>query len=256
MPVPSLPDLSNIDPNDSRQIVDTLSKIKKEIEWLIQHLDGTNIIANSITADHIQAGSIKTQHIAAEGLDAGVIKTGYLSADRIRGGTLQLGGYDNQNGMAYVLDNDGALILYIDNSGITIVNQEDGRPAIRVGYDGFASNIGLKIMELYGGGLAGSYSDPIYVRSPLYHDYQPRTSGMENGYCGVGGVGNGGTTPQAGVGVNFKMAKTYTPSSVYLYTISSNTNAIVSDITRYGFWLYVNGDGTTAYKYWRGEYWA
>jgi phage minor structural protein len=87
---------------------------------------------------------------------------------------------------------------------------------------------------------------------------QPTTSASESGYAGVGGTSQNTTTSAiAGVGVQFPTAKSYTPSSVTLYGSAYNRTGYAIDITSRGFWLYVNGNGTTGqYGYWRGHYTA
>lgn len=88
-----------------------------------------------------------------------------------------------------------------------------------------------------------------------------QTSNTETGFCGVGGVTSGISTSVAGVGVNFRTRKSYTPSSISLSTSSSNivysTHVEAIDISMNGFWLYVMGGSTTnTYRYWRGYYTA
>ncbi|WP_370221986.1 phage tail spike protein [Cytobacillus sp.] len=85
------------------------------------------------------------------------------------------------------------------------------------------------------------------------------SSAPEQGYCGVGGMDSMGTSGAvAGVGVNFKATRKYTPSSVNISSFSGGTNAgfvTTSQITRDGFWLFIGGSGTAdVFKYWRGTY--
>lgn len=78
----------------------------------------------------------------------------------------------------------------------------------------------------------------------------------ESGYCGVASLDNNLTTAIAGVGVNFKVEKTYIPSSITLGALSNNQTPNVVDIRARGFWLYLNGASSISYLYWRGYYTA
>lgn len=87
------------------------------------------------------------------------------------------------------------------------------------------------------------------------------TNTPETGYCGTGGVTDGITTAVSGVGVNFRVTKSYVPSSISISTKSSNIQYSVDvsaiDISGNGFWLYINGGTSTpTYRYWRGNYTA
>lgn len=111
--------------------------------------------------------------------------------------------------------------------------------------------------------LARTQRELLYVLQSLdstnIHSIDPTkisssSSTEETGYCGVGAIGHSTSTELAGVGVNFRFPKAYTPSSVTLTATASNVPANVSNITQNGFWLYINGNGTSSYLYWRGTY--
>lgn len=87
-----------------------------------------------------------------------------------------------------------------------------------------------------------------------FNSNEPTRNKSESGVCGIGGIANGGRSAVAGTMVNFRTKKTYVPSNVSLYPTSSNAAVAFTDISKDGFWLYVNGDGTSLYKYWRGTY--
>lgn len=78
----------------------------------------------------------------------------------------------------------------------------------------------------------------------------------ETGFCGVGGPSKSGIngTACAGIGVNFRTKRVNTPSSVTLTPTSNNTSPVSIDLNKDGFWLYINGDGSEAFKFWRGYY--
>lgn len=68
MPLPAFPDLSKVDPADSKQILDALAKIKKELEWLVQSLDTQNIA--SLSGEKIDPGTVGTDQLADEAVTA------------------------------------------------------------------------------------------------------------------------------------------------------------------------------------------
>lgn len=107
-------------------------------------------------------------------------------------------------------------------------------------------------------GGKSTFSD-VDVNGTMKFSTTPIQSVAETGFCGIGGMGaTGFSTAVAGVGVNFRIKKNYTPSSVYLSESSASvsTPAITIDITPDGFWLYINGSGSISYRYWRGRYTA
>lgn len=61
-----------------------------------------------------------------KGFFADCIVAGTMLADRIHGGTLRLGGKDNGNGVARVLDSNGNVIVEIQNQGIVVDHGENG----------------------------------------------------------------------------------------------------------------------------------
>ena len=61
-----------------------------------------------------------------KGFYADFIVAGTMLADRILGGTLRLGGKDNGNGVAEVLDSNGNVIVKILNQGIVVDHTEEG----------------------------------------------------------------------------------------------------------------------------------
>ena len=61
-----------------------------------------------------------------KGFFADYIVAGTMLADRILGGTLRLGGKDNGNGVARVLDSNGNVIVEIQNQGIVVDHGENG----------------------------------------------------------------------------------------------------------------------------------
>lgn len=107
------------------------------------------------------------------------------------------------------------------------------------------------------GRLRGSSSSAEVLVNGTYTDQ------TESGICGVGSMQNGAANSgaMAGVYVQFRHRKSYTPSSIAISGRSSNlsasTQVAVTDITNYGFWIYLlMSSGQTTFRYWRGSYTA
>lgn len=79
--------------------------------------DGGETYIYGLTYD----GEAILRKIYAEGIDADYITTGHLSADRILGGTLELGGWNNENGVLKIIDENGEVIGIWDKEGVTIL---------------------------------------------------------------------------------------------------------------------------------------
>lgn len=88
------------------------------------------------------------------------------------------------------------------------------------------------------------------VYGQLEFNREPVTSTNEVGYCGSGGEGG-----RQGQGVNFRLRKTYLPSTVQFSTLGSTIGELPSalNITRDGFFMYFNVT-KTGYNFWRGTY--
>lgn len=107
-------------------------------------------------------------------------------------------------------------------------------------------------------------TDFVYMSSNLTYEFsrsanQFINTGVERGYCGVGGmtyvVRN--DLSVAGTGVSFRARRRVVPSSVSLAVIARTSTQIIAsveDIRTDGFWLWINGGTTTGYKFWRGFY--
>ena len=85
----------------------------------------------------------------------------------------------------------------------------------------------------------------------------PTTGQAETGFAGIGGQVATASGVQFGIGVNFRVRKTYTPTSVTLETSSSTLSGLpsVADISQDGFWLFFQ-DAAVGLRYWRGTYTA
>lgn len=88
----------------------------------------------------------------------------------------------------------------------------------------------------------------------MFND-QPITSYLETGFCGI--QMDGATPFGIGVGVNFKMSKNYTPTSITLSQDSGNiatSKVFTGYITKHGFWIQIVRSNATTNTAWRGTY--
>jgi phage minor structural protein len=200
----------------------------------ILDVHGSKITAGTISADKLNVTSLSAISANLGNVTAGSISsetTINVGTDVTVGRNLYLGSTSDYSNPKRVYFNDGA---YIQGGGPTGYGHD-----IKVRSDSFFLTPATGVDVLF---------DTTNLRIITF--------ATERGYCGIGGVGNGGTSAIAGVGVNFRIKKSYTPSSITLSSLSSNTLPLTTQITPDGFWLYLNGDGTNNFKYWRGTYTA
>ena len=155
----------------------------------------------------------------------------------------------------------------INPTGYTYINGGANRYLSVNRYTLFASTVQLSGTSYFYG--ASYFYSTTYLSSTTYLNGTTYFSGTkiinsgefvssisERGYCGVGGPA-GGSSNIAGVGVNFRVKKNYTPSYVSLSATSSTANAVYyTDVSNEGFYLYITKPNTTSnlYYYWRGYY--
>jgi hypothetical protein len=221
------------DVNNSRLV------LKGEMDASELKVNGQSVLTadklkiNGNYIDKINANQINATSLSAISANLGTITAGSISGVTITGGTIT------------------------SNTTINVGTDLKVGNNIELGSVGG----GMKTIKLNGTNTwIYTAGDGIVISSigTIQFDGDVRTPRSEWGFCGVGGYDPVGSTGAvAGVGVNFRIAKTYTPSSVSLYTSSSNASASAINITSDGFWLYVSGTGTAGtYKYWRGNYYA
>ena len=159
-------------------------------------------------------------------------------------GLLRLGASDSWGNISsYINMYSGGGISISPSSRLTTIYGalEISGPALRL-----LSGTSMSFQDI------GSYGNQLYLNGSgeWVKNYR------ETGYCGVGArehVRTSGTL--AGVGVNFRTQKNYTPSSAGLYASAGNVTPYAIDFSGNGFWLYINGTNTVgAYPYWRGTY--
>ena len=142
-------------------------------------------------------------------------------------------------------------IVYFDPSSSVTIGGNASR-SFFVQRNAFFSNVLQSSTRAEFTGSVYFYGDKVNYNSEF-------TSGTtERGFCGVGGTA-GGSSNIAGVGVNFRMKKTYTPSYVQLTPTSSTANSVqYTDVSNEGFYLYITKPNTTStlYYFWRGYYYA
>lgn len=167
--------------------------------------------------------------------------------------------FDIYTGRFSVSDSQGQ-ILETDNGTVYVFgNMWDFYPAT-VRFENAAEVYGA--LRVYNTGI--SLNGLKGAGSSMYNN---QTTGgqwfsnyAESGYCGIQ-VETNGTTYTIGIGhgVNFKVSKDYTPSSITMTRTSGNlTNAqlYVGYISQHGFWLQVTRANVTANSAWRGHYTA
>ena len=142
-------------------------------------------------------------------------------------------------------------IAYFDPSSSVTIGGNASR-SFFVQRNAFFSNVLQSSTRAEFTGSVYFYGDKVNYNSEF------TTGTTERGYCGVGGPA-GGSSNIVGVGVNFRMKKTYTPSYVQLTATSSTANGVYyTDVSNEGFYLYITKPNTTSnlYYFWRGYYYA
>ncbi|WP_100373069.1 phage tail spike protein [Bacillus sp. FJAT-45037] len=215
------------------------------------------IKAGTITALEIAAGTITTDLISAAGIDAGVIKAGILSGVTLDLDTDARIGRYLYVGRNHSNHNQENGIFLATGTSIRAVNQDLMLSSIRSTRIG-GSNAYVNTNQLTGEvTIFGQANAKLETGMQIWGNLTKTTS--ERGYCGVGGhdFRSGGSV--AGQGVNFKVNKTYTPSSIsFTLNNRSHTNLTPSvfHIAQEGFFFGLEGQGSNTYMFWRGWYQA
>lgn len=238
-------------------------------------VDSAKIADLSVTVAKIGDGQITNAKIANGSIDQAKIidgeitnakianaaitdaKVGSLTADKVRGGTL--------SGVTINVDTDATIgrtlfVKWGQSYRNRVVFYNSG------GYEGAFIGKEPNTDEMYVSAQYINFSTTRMVMGDTNTYFYPgggvdyqhfQTSLQEKGFCGVSGHDsvNGGSI--GGAGVNFRMRKTYTPSSVTLsYLDYYGNQASTTQLTNQGFWLYITGTGASIYRYWRGYYTA
>lgn len=218
-------------------------------------MSGSRIVASSITSDKLSVSSL-----SAITANLGTVTAGTITGVSITGGSITSSTTIDVGTSMKIGQNIYLQYSYADRfneKGIVFYDNVYGD-----GYDTRIVGTYLK-MDIKSRNV-NVYSDLFDIMSTTVRQWngstmyfnggQPQSSRTETGFCGVGGISGAGSSACAGVGVNYHLQKTYTPSSISMTSESSNSTALVINITNNGFWIYVNSDGSTNFKYWRGRY--
>ena len=218
-------------PKDAARIVDSTTEIEANV-ITSNHINVANLSAISANLGDVTAGSLKSYTNIDVNTD---LKVGNnLILRSTDGQTLRAIEFRNASN---ILD---ARIFKSTTSDAIVIQSNTASPGVVL--DGLMVSFGLNSTTQW-----ENFGEELFL-----------TSAVEKGYCGVGGKDpQGATNATAGVGVNFRIRKKYTPSSVTLTALSSTVPGKTADIRPDGFWLYTSGTGTVgAYCYWRGYYQA
>ena len=220
-------------PKDAARIVDSTTEIEANV-ITSNHINVANLSAISANLGEVTAGSLKADTIIDVGTDLSVGENINLSTSS--DSAIRALNFRDRNGF---LD---ARIYRAQDSDALIIQSNTVANSIQLdaGWVVFGGNTGIRYEE-------GTSSIPnTFINKE-----------KESGFCGVGGkeaTAQSGAVI-AGVGVNFRIKKDYAPSGVTLASTSQTADAKTANITREGFWLYVNGIGVNnALVYWRGFY--
>ena len=228
-------------PGDAARIVDSTTEIEANV-ITSNHINVANLSAISANLGDVIAGSLKSNTIIDVETDIKVgenVELRSSAADVIRAINFR-----DSNGVL-----DARIFKDTDSGGIIIQsNTFSSGVALDATMATFGHRMEITFYENPGTGQSGQFENKSW----------------EKGYCGVGGkeTGTGGAVV-AGTGVNFRIRKTFIPSSITLTPISEvsfTVPALTTDIREDGFWLYVQRTDTTygdgVYCYWRGHYQA
>ena len=253
----------------TRESFEDLKGILKSHQIEDGAITAAKIAADAVVAQAIAAGAVLAEHINVDSLSAISADLGTITAGEMIGVVIKTSQTADIEGIVLSgtqLKSNSATYgsnLTIDNGSVKVddINNYHSEVAADSISFGRSTTSGASIFYYEPGD--GSFGElTIYSRDYITMDAKEiRTLNTETGFCGVGGVTTGITGPIAGVGVNFRTKKTYTPSSISLSGTSHNlilsTHLHAIDISPDGFWLYIDGgDTNNAYRYWRGYYTA
>jgi phage minor structural protein len=227
-----------------------------------------------IDSSGVYTGTVLANQLVASKLSAITADLGTVTAGLIRGVTFETSSASNK-----VVIKNNTVTSYESNGsfGTDVATMDSGK--VRVAEAGTTSNVTMNSnqIEFGNGGKLHVDSNGFNVTNALDHvniestapggevrlkgdvmlQGSLMTNQLESGWCGTGGVPSGMTGPVSLVGVNFRIKKNYTPSSVTFTTTTSNRTPKFTEISSQGFSLYVEGEGSTgSFVYWRGYYTA
>ena len=223
-------------PSDAARIVDSTTEIEANV-ITSNHINVANLSAISANLGNVTAGSLKSNTIIDVTTDLSVgnnINLKSSAPNAIRGITFK-------DSKGYV---DGMIFKDSDSGGITIQSSTfSSSVSLDATMTAFGHRKEITFFENAGTGYSGQFENKTW----------------EKGFCGVGARDPANeSSAVAGVAVNFRIRKSFIPSSVTLTGTSSTATPLTTDIREDGFWLYVKGTGAggNLYFYWRGYYQA
>ncbi len=235
----------------------------------VNKLNVTELSAITANLGTVEAGTIKGVEIEGVNISGSKFVTSLTTNGRTQRTTIENGEFLNEDLMSP--DYTGSIEARIRNGAVTVTSDyvHMGVPHFSRARM-FSTHISLERnnaqLAMNEDGLR--YSSPnLTVTSLLFnqeyirHNRKMVTSGQETGYFGMGARQTDNTSLTiAGVGVNFRSEKTYTPSSVAIWTesrVGGVEDPLISNITNQGFYAYIQGTGSsTGTKAWRGHYTA
>ena len=196
------------------------------------HINVANLSAISANLGNVTAGSLKSNTIIDVTTDLSVgnnINLKSSAPNAIRGITFK-------DSKGYV---DGMIFKDSDSGGITIQSSTfSSSVALDATMTAFGHRKEITFFENAGTGYSGQFENKTW----------------EKGFCGVGARDPANeSSAVAGVAVNFRIRKSFIPSSVTLTGTSSTATPLTTDIREDGFWLYVKGTGAGGIFIFTGE---
>ena len=224
--------------------------------WSANPKDAARIVDSTtvIEADVIKSNNIDVATLSAISANLGTVTAGSIKSNTTVDVVTNLGVGENVNLRASTTDAIRA-INFIDKFGYVTGRIFDDPASDAVVIQSVSASPGITL----DGDLIG-FGDNYNIQFEDFSETLFITKKPERGFCGVGNREQSAISTgvsSCGTGVNFRIRKNYTPSSVDFTTSSGTTTARYAGITSDGFWLYINGMGSTnAYNYWRGYYLA
>jgi hypothetical protein len=226
-------------PGDAARIVDSTTEIEANV-ITSNHINVANLSAISANLGDVTAGSLKSNTIIDVETDLKVgenVELRSSAADVVRAINFR-----DSNGIL-----DARIFKDTDSGGIVIQsNTFSSGVALDATMTTFGHRMEITFYENPGTGASGQFENKTW----------------EKGYCGIGARDpKNESSAVAGVGVNFRIRKSYIPSSITLTPISDisfTVQPFTTEIREDGFWLYVKGveNAGNMYCYWRGYYQA
>jgi len=244
------------------------------------YIDGGNIYANSVTTNAIANAaitndkivSLNADKIVAISLSAISADLGIITAGEMNDVLFKASGTDSFTGLPHRMIIDHDMIEFqdldaegINNKGYSVL----GGSFLELGDKNFNIGNSVRLSSTQASGNVLYVGDKLTFTSSFGANEVSfsgvTVSGLssastETGWMGIGvyALSSYGSGVGSMVGVNFKIQKTYTPSSVSMTTssVSARGGFRIVDIGNNGFTLILDLTSTTGLYFWRGTYTA